>query len=120
MYCRIKKNFEVEMLRKEFCDERVNQVFDLMLEKLDMLESAYGHFKDYMEYGGEILFFTTKEDFEEIYPQLLTEYKLKENEAEYTDDIVEVENVIWREKLFLLGSEYALVLVYSEGRVKDE
>lgn len=120
MYYRIKKNFDVEMLRKEFGSEKMNQVFDLMLEKLSILESAYGQFQEYKEYGGEILFFTTKEDFEELYPQLLTEYKLKENEAEYTDDIVEVEDVIWREKLFLLGSEYALVLVYSEGRVKDE
>jgi hypothetical protein len=114
MYFRIKYDYEVKALRKSCSEPSMNRVYDAIEEKLEILESAYTGYKAYDYYGGEVFLFTDTSDFAELFPMVCKQYKLQEEQEEYTDVIVRAEGVCWREKLYMLGSEYSVVMVFPD------
>lgn len=116
MYLRVRDSFDVDMLREEYSGRVDDEIIGIVDDRIKRLEDAYGAGQpDQTGYGGYLLFFPTPQDCMITYPKVLSHYGLDDDLNEY-DDIIDTasSNQRWHEKLFLMGSDDALILVYPE------
>ena len=65
-------------------------------------------------YGGYVLFFPNEESYEKAIVDIWDFYNIEPTQYEYADFVgdTEMDEVQWIEKLFLLGSDDSLLLIY--------
>lgn len=114
MYYKVSNMFDYLMLYAMFKNKLPQITLETVLEKIKILEDAYGKLKDFKDYGSCVMFFPTEKSFDNVYEQFLNHYHVDDDLAEYEDELVEEDGVVWKEKLFILGSENGVVLVYPE------
>lgn len=102
-------------MEKELLSQNVpTAVIDRMYEITDILDSNYGALRSSTSMGGYLLFFPSVKDYVITSPAIFENYNIDSTLPEYTDDLDTVENINWREKLYLLGSDDSLVFIYSQ------
>lgn len=115
MYYRIKNNFEMNLLHDIFLKSHVPEiVIDRMSEITDILDSNYGIQRSSTAMGGYLLFFPTKEDYNNDVPIIMHNYNIESNLFEYDDILDSTENINWREKLYLLSADDSLIFIYMQ------
>ena len=122
MYYRIKHRFEAKLLLDEM-RETGKDVFvgDRILEEIAVLDDSYNDIekrggRNRWDYGGYILFFPDVQSYEKGVVELWDFYNINPTEYEYADylgDSVTADQK-WIEKLFLLGSDDSLLLIYPQ------
>ena len=112
MYYRIKNMVDARaislLIEREGMDSTVGERIQEIAETLDL---AYGSHRSAYAYGGYIIFFPTREIYEELIDQLNELYNIDPDEREYIDVIGANEQ--WCEELYQL-TEDALVFVYPK------
>ena len=120
MYYRIKHRFEAKLLLDEM-RENGNCVFvgDRILEQAGVLDDSYNDSgkrggRNRWDYGGYVLFFPNEESYEKAIVDIWDFYNIEPTQYEYADFVgdTEMDEVQWIEKLFLLGSDDSLLLIY--------
>ncbi|MDY4606017.1 hypothetical protein [Clostridium tertium] len=90
----------------KYCEKVINSILDIII----MLDENYGEDRDIdKELGGYVLILETKEDVEKTKSVILNGII-----PEYIDIIECSEGVNWTSSLFLLSSDYAIVVVSTE------
>lgn len=90
----------------KYCEKVINSILDIII----MLDENYGEDRDIdKELGGYVLILETKEDVEKTKSVILNGII-----PEYIDIIECSEGVNWTSSLFLLSSDYAIVVVTTE------
>lgn len=112
MYYRIKNMVDARaislLIEREGMDSTVGERIQEIAETLDL---AYGSNRSAYAYGGYVIFFPTREIYEELIDQLKELYNIDSDEREYIDVIGANEQ--WYEELYQL-TEDALVFVYPK------
>lgn len=114
MYQRIKNKLDLEIVEKFLKAEKVEQAVLKRVEELvEVLDREYGCCRGSSDMGGYVLLFTDRETYENYVSKLMECYHLEKTLSEYTERISGTEDgKQWREELYLLSSDDALVLVY--------
>lgn len=116
MYYKISNMFDYMMMYSAFKDKSPKITLDAVLDKVKILEESINKVRDFRDYGSSIMLFPTEKAFDNVYDKFLEHYKVDDDLAEYCDELTEEDGVVWKEKLFLIGSETGFVLVYPERR----
>lgn len=116
MYYRIIDRMEADLLQKKFSGEPYADLMSLIHDRIQTLDDNYGVERNLTGYGGNILFFPDSTDYGRAFPLIANQYGLDSALSEYSDVIATWSHVKWHEELFLLGSDFALVLVYPTER----
>ena len=115
MYYRIKNQIDAFALAEDIrCSNSI--LSDRIREIAEMLDENYSGHRGSRDWGGYILFFPTKEGYENQIEKILRYHHLDPALYEYEEIIGEcaIGNVRWHEKLWLLSSEDALVFIFPE------
>ena len=104
----MKKIYSMEQVRKfNYCSK---ELIDSMIKIIEILDSNYGKERDIdNDLGGYIVVVENIVDIE-----MLKQGKLKGLVAEYTDIIECSEGVNWTSSLFLLSSDFSIVVITTE------
>lgn len=117
MYYRIKNMVDARavavLIEREGMDSTVGERIEEIAETLDL---AYGSHRSAYAYGGYIIFFPTREIYEDLIEQLNKFYNIAPEEREYLD-FIGTEGQ-WCEELYQF-TEDALVFIYPKGGVED-
>lgn len=116
MYYKISNSFDYLMLYSMFRNIIPESVLGAINDKVKIFEESYNGTKEFRDYGCSVLFFPMQEDYDKVYCKFLQYYKIKDELAEYCDELVKENSVVWKEKLFLIGAETGYVLVYPEEK----
>lgn len=112
MYYRIKNWLDARAVAvKMERDDMDGTVADRIREIAETLDSNYGALRSVHADGGYILFFPTREIYEELIEPLEELYNLEAGKREYLDYIGR--DGLWCEELYLFTEE-ALVLIYPK------
>ena len=113
MYYRIKNMVDARAISGLIGREGMDITIGERIQEIaDTLDSAYGSHRSANAYGGYIIFFKTRECYEELIEELNKFYNIDPEEKEYLDYIGE--NGEWCEELYQF-TEDALVFVYPKG-----
>ncbi len=122
MYYRIKHRFEAELLSDEIQRIGIDKsIADRILYQIGIIDDNYnnqakigGRCRN--DYGGYVLFFPDELSYRNAENKILTFYNINPDLYEYEDCILDAsENQTkWMEKLFLLGSDEGLLLIYPQ------
>ena len=120
MYYRIFNELDARLLER---NNVANQdIVARVKEIIDTLGQAYGYNRGSKDMGGYVLLFDSHCDYLKNIEEILAYYKLDSDLDEYQDVIVCVnsneEKTEWIERLFMLSSDDALVLIYPEEERK--
>ncbi len=123
MYYRIKHRYESRLLLEEMrAMGKAVFVGDRILEQVGILDDNYNYAektggRDRCDYGGYILFFPSEKCYEDCVVDIWDFYNIDPTQYEYADYIGDSQfsDVKWIEKLYLLGSDDSLLLVYPQG-----
>ena len=127
MYYRIKHRFEAKLLLGEM-REKGKQVFvgDRILEQASVIDDNYNDSqkcggRNRWDYGGYVLFFPDEESYERAAVEIWDFYNIDPTMYEYADFVgdSEMTETQWIEKLFLLGSDDSLLLIYPRRADKE-
>lgn len=100
------------ILPKEICNR--------LQEKVRILDESYGSVRDLVkDLGGYCVIFPTVKAYQEEYQEILNKHSIEKELYEYREQIEE-DGTIWIEELYLLSSDYGMVLFYPEGKVGEE
>ena len=122
MYYRIKHRFEAKLLLDEM-REAGRDVFvgDRILEQAGILDDSYNITgkvggRNRSDYGGYVLFFPDEKSYEKDVVELWDYYHIDPTAYEYADYIGDsmTSEIQWIEKLFLIGSDDSLLLIYPK------
>lgn len=118
----VKQYHEFEKLQD---DQRWNVpkiVLELIKEKITIFDEWYGSDRDLTEdLGGYCVVFPCVEmRNEEEYQKLMFKFRLQKEQYEYRDILLRQDGFIWVEELFLLSSDYGLVVFYAEKEEAEE
>lgn len=117
MYQRIKNRLDVEIIKESSGTEKVDNAVLKRVEGLvEVLDREYGCGRGSGDMGGYVLFFTDPQAYGKYIPKVMEFYHLTEDSAEYSEVISGTENGRgqWKEELYLLSSDDALVLIYPK------
>ena len=114
MYYRIKNRLDAECMSRFLIEQsKNNQVLaDRIVCIAKMLDDAYGETREAHAMGGYILLFPNEEAYADVIHNVMDFYGLNADLYEYADVIDNRDGQEWQEKLFLLSSDDALVLIY--------
>lgn len=95
------KNYSIELIKS-------------ISETIDILNENYGENRDVdKDLGGYVLVVETLEDVKELKNGMLQDIL-----PEYTDEIICSEGVNWTSSLFLISSDFSIVVIADEGLSK--
>lgn len=117
MYYRIKNSLDAKMLAEEINrDLKEHIVADRIIERIAVLDDAYGKHRPPYAMGGYVLFFTNEKDYNKMIGEISKFYNISLNEYEYSEIIGEklIGNTEWWEELFMLSSDDALVMIHPK------
>lgn len=124
-YFRIMNGLDADMLSVEIKNidvgkskKAVDILSGRIFELAELLDMNYGAKRGMCSMGGYILYFPDTDSYEKWIEKINTFYGINPESEEYEDIICTMENVVWKEKLFLLSSDDAIVIVYPEKRKK--
>lgn len=122
MYQRLMNKLDVMIFKREMADMIPEEVIEHICEQIEVLDNIYGSYRGSKDMGGYILFFQNNSIHKALVAEVLDFYNLDSELYEYSDEICNCKNQIWKEKLYMLGSDDALVLVYptEECDVREE
>lgn len=121
MYLRIKNKLDVEIIRDFLESEKVGlAVVSRMDELVSMLDGVYGGCRGSSDMGGYILLFTDAETYRKHISRIIEFYHLEKDLFEYSEQIAGTgkDGSVWKEELYLLSSDDALVLIHPKIQEK--
>lgn len=110
------KQYEEFEQMKEYLHWNMPQrVTDKIREKVVILNENYGSERDVLEdLGGYCIVFPSADSWsEEEYQQIMENCKLQKEQYEYRDVLCRMDGCEWREELFLLGSDFGVIMFYA-------
>ena len=99
-----------ELISNNVPDTVINRMYEVM----DILDSNYGSQRSSSSMGGYLLFFPTTKDYLTATPAIYENYNIDSTLSEYDDVLVTTQNINWRERLYLLGSDDSLIFMYMQ------
>ncbi len=89
-------------------------VLERLKEVLQTFNEYYGTDRDMdADLGGFCVVFPQMDTEEQTeYEMLLQKYHVQRNEHEYRDELTECNGLVWIEELFVLSTDYGVVLFY--------
>ena len=117
MYLRLMNELDVNILEDELQDKVSSTVINRIREQIEILDGAYGSRRGSKDMGGYILFFDSKSSYENSVNNIMQFYRLDSDLYEYSDCISEEDSMCWKEELYLLSSDDALVLIHPDDIV---
>ena len=114
MYLRFKNKLDLDGFNMLFEEHGKKPLYELMMEDIEVLDTAYGVGRPAYSMGGYLLYFPTAEDFETSLTALVDEYRFDPWIDEYDDFLWEDLNMgcAWRKRLYILSSDDVLLMVY--------
>lgn len=116
MYYRITNDFDCQVLTAAFKDKVPDCVLNAIANKISVLEEFYNSTQEFKDYGNCVIFFPTEQVFQDVYEKFLDYYKVEDTMDEYCDILTEENDFVWKEKLFMIGTETGYALIYPERR----
>lgn len=121
MYYKITNLTDVECLKRSIKsrkDEIKQEDYDMFLEvmssienNINILSENYGDNRDSdSNLGGYLLLFTSTKD-EELLNVIYERYGINQEYAEFDDVLAENEKMQWTSRLFIISSDYGVVIV---------
>lgn len=111
-------NYQEQMERLK--DDVPPKVLELLYKRVLIYDEAYGPDRKLdKDLGGFCVVITDQERGTEIYKKAFSVYGLQEGLYEYRDRI-EDDGVVWIEELYLISSDYGIILFYSENQNKED
>lgn len=92
------------------------QVYSSIVERLKILDTYYGTNRRQTDDGGYIAIILDVDmpDIQTAYESLLKKWSLSKECREFSDLLCKCkDNVAWRADLYIVGTEYSLVIVYK-------
>ena len=119
MYYRIKNQLDAEILSEEILRTRYypKLIADRVVEITNILDDSYGANRGAYAMGGYVLLFPDEQNYSINVNRILGFYHLGIDEYEYTERVGETvldDGKIWKEELYLLGSDDSLVLIHPK------
>ena len=115
MYFRIKNQLDAYALMEDIrCEDPL--LADRIGEIAAMCDANYSGHRSSRDMGGYLLFFPTKQGYDEQIGKILNYYHLDRSLNEYEEIVGEraIGNIKWHEKMWLLSSDDALVCIFPE------
>lgn len=119
MYYRIKNQFDAKILADEITElgSFPHYIADRIIELAKILDDAYGGDRGSYAMGGYVLLFPNEHNYSVYVNQILGFYNLDLEDFEYSEIVGEKimdDRKIWKEELYLLGSDDSLVLIHPK------
>lgn len=116
MYQRIMNKLDVDIWSRTVKGEIDDVIINRVKEQIEVLDNAYGSHRGKNDMGGYILFFSDSKAYENSVDEIVDFYNIDKDLFEYSDCIFEdsKRRCKWIEKLYLLGSDDAIVLFYPK------
>lgn len=118
MYQRILNKLDVDILSEELYLKGVDRcVIERLTGIVEVLDDSYGAMRNSHSMGGYVLFFEDKQTYEDAFSKIIEFYHLDEKNYEYSEIIsTDMKNKQeWREELYMLSSDDALVFIHPRG-----
>lgn len=130
MYYKITNLTDVECLKRSIKsrkDEIKQEDYDMFLEvmssienNINILSENYGDNRDSdRNLGGYLLLFTSTKD-EELLNVIYERYGINQEYAEFDDVLAENEKMQWTSRLFIISSDYGVVIVFPALKNDDK
>ena len=119
MYYRLMNRLDYESLQEDMREDNpLKKVSDRIEEIIDTLDDNYGAQRNSKAMGGYLLLFQSEENYEELKMQILSFYQLDIKDYEYSETLIEDQeyNVEWREELYMLSSDDAIVIMHPRSK----
>lgn len=101
------------------------QVLKRIMQVVETLDECYGDDRDIeASLGGYAVIFSSMDaSAREERKNIFQKYHIQENEYEYCDLIISCNNLQWMEKLFILSSDFNILMIYPKpitgGEIND-
>lgn len=120
MYYRIKNRLDVDALTDVICQNFSECLFERIQEIISVLDNAYGAGRGSSAMGGYLFLFPSCNDFEKLIEKIISFYGLKQDLYEFEETLTNENDLVWKERLYLLSSDDSLVLVFPEHKVGSD
>ncbi len=81
-------------------------------EVLSVLDESYGVSRLSKDMGGYVYLFTNEDTYNDNIDRLLEINNIQTDMYEYSDDIGSTDDVLWKEELYLIGSEDSITVFH--------
>lgn len=81
-------------------------------EVLSVLDESYGVSRLSKDMGGYVYLFTNEDTYNDNIDRLLELNNIKTDMYEYSDDIGSIDDALWKEELYLIGSEDSITVFH--------
>ena len=97
-------------------------LYELMMEDVEVLDTAYGVGRQSYSMGGYLLYFPTENDYQTSLNTLAEVYHFDQWIYEFDDLLWEEPNTayVWKRRLYMLSSDDALLMIYPELTSKEK
>lgn len=122
MYLRFKNKPDLEGFSVFFEEHGKKQLYNKMMDDIDILDAAYGVGRQCYSMGGYLLYFPTENDYKTSLSILADTYHFDPCIYEFDDCVWEEPDngYIWKRRLYQLSSDDALVMFYPQNNPKRE
>lgn len=113
MFLRLKNVLDYDVVKPSI-DKLINDesVSYRIKEVLSVLDESYGVSRSSRDMGGYVFLFTSEDTYNDYVDRLLGINNIQTEMYEYSDDIGAIENIIWKEELYLIGSEDSITVFH--------
>ena len=122
MYLRLKNKPDLEGFSVLFEQHGKKPLYELMMEDIEVLDTAYGVGRQSYSMGGYLLYFPTENDYQTSLNTLAEVYHFDPWIYEFDDLLWEEPNTdyVWKRRLYMLSSDDALLMIYPELTSKEK
>lgn len=122
MYLRLKNKLDLEGFAGLFREHGKMPLYEMMMEDIKVLDTAYEEGRPAYSMGGYLLYFPTAEDFETSLTALVDVYRFDPWIDEYDDLLWEEPDTgyVWKKRLYMLSSDDSLLMFYPELTSKEK
>lgn len=122
MYLRLKNKTDLEGFSVLFEQHGKKPLYELMMEDIEVLDTAYGVGRLAYSMGGYLFYFPTENDFKTSLDALAEVYRFDPWIDEFDDFLWKEPNTgyVWKRRLYMLSSDDAMLMIYPELTSKEK
>lgn len=81
---------------------------------LDILDNVYGDLRDAQRDDGGFILFCTESLSQSDLDEILEEYKVRSDEAEYQDIVESQKGEAWEIRLYIITNDYGITMIFPQ------
>ena len=110
MYYRFEESIDATIFQSE-CNL---PIAERVVELMETIRASYG---DHSSYGGSILLFPTKEEYEKYIDSILSSYSISSRDDYEYSDVILADDTPWMEALYIWATEQSRIILSPETAI---